>query len=801
MNTVTDLLRHFAFFIDRAVYSVIPWLYKIIIYLANVNIGINDSLTLGALMSRLYILIGIFMLFKLAFSIIRYIFDPDSFSDKTKGFTGILKRIMIALILLVLTPTIFSKMYELQGMIISNNIIPNLILGTKGSQIDDLDSAAKDIQFLLFSPFFSINYESATGADVCKPTSEYPLANMIGSRDMVNVNNGACLKFFADSVDKKLNGKSFITLEDFFKTAATNDPDNYDDISDDRRFESFDYLVEWGSDSGGYVINYIPIISTLCGGYLVFLLLSFCIDIAGRAIRLIIMQILSPVAIISSVDPSSSTQSDKLKDWAKECLTAYASLFLRLAVVYLAIDLAKIMTETVLAKNPNIYYDSSLNNNSMNIYIYVFLILGVFQVAKKIPELIEKAFGIKLSGELNLNPFKALGDNKAFQVGAGVALGGAVGAVSGAFGGAMTARGLGKNVFAGALGGLASGAVRGQYGGLKSGNVGKSFSNALKAGGRVSKAQQVRAETGGWRGIPAMLADRALYEMGAPTTFQSQDSRVQRYKNIDKSMKEVEDLTDAEMRKTWNTDAEAVAFRAQEEEMMRAETAFRTTGEATAAVVEVINTKEKFEIYAKKTTDSIKAAEQELQQKVDIGRLNEEDEEYKRIQANLKARREQMKREKEEFENNGKLILKSSPIKITSAEEMDAYRDQANQSKNVLRASYIDEITSEKSGNYNAEIASARRKVDKTARDTDLYKEMPTEGMSWLDIASPSGYQIDSKTGEFRLDKDGNKIKTIRKRSKEEAANIEFSSRYDDSRDRDKALHDTAQRAHINDKK
>lgn len=796
MDAVTDLLRHFAFFIDNAIYSFIPKLYKIIIYLANVNITSAGSVTLSSLMSRLYILIGVFMLFKLSFSILKYIVDPDSFGDKSKGFTGILKRILIALVLLVLTPTIFSKMYELQGMILSNNVIPNLILGTKEIPVEidseiggtsSLESAAKDVQFLMFAPFFSIDYNNS-GLSSCRPDDNFPLTNLIGTRDMVLARDGACFEMFANKAEQD---KTFV-LESFFKTSPTDDPgNNY--VIDERDFTAFGRLVEW-QVGNNYAINYIPIISTIFGGYMVFLLLSFCIDIAGRAIRLMFIQILSPVAIISSVDPSSSTQSDKLKDWVKEYLKVYASLFLRLAVIYLAIVLVKIISESVLAPNANIYYDSSLNNSDANSYVYVFLILAIFQVAKKLPELIEKAFGIKLSGELNLNPFKALGDNKAFQVGAGVALGGAVGAASGAFGGAMTARGLGKNVFAGALSGLASGAVRGQYGGLKSGNVGKSFSNALKAGGRVSKAQQVRAETGGWRGIPAMLVDRALYEMGAPTTFQSQDSRVQRYKNVDKSMKEVEDLTDAEMRKTWNTDAEAVAFRAKEEEMMRVETAFRTTGRATYEVD--IDTQEKYNKYMAEVEASIKAKTNALVQVLESGKSTN-DEEYKRIQAEVAALNKHKGEVKEQFDRAGKATYSQT---ITSAEEMDAYREKANQRKNELRASYIDKITKEGSENYNAEIAAARRKVDKAARDTDLYKEMPTDNRPWLEIASPSGFQI-GEDGKVLTDANGNKIKTIRKLSKENAANIEFSSRYDDSRDRDKALHDTAQRAHINDKK
>ncbi len=767
VSILNTFLRGIAFFIDKIVYSFIPKLYSLIVSLANVNLY-EDNSTIAILMNRVYILIGIFMLFRLSFSILAYIVDPSSFSDKTKGFTSLIKRVLIALVLLVSIPFLFGKMYEYQGKILNSGIIPRLILGSSASTGNSLESDATGLQFLVFGAFYTINYNSDEFA-ACNPeTSNRSLANVIGTTDMALAKDGECLTKFSDFIKGDAN------VGDFFPTSE----------KDDRDFSNLSDLLDLTTKNGEYAINYTPIVSTLCGGYLVFLLLSFCIDVAARIIKLMFLQILSPVAVISSIDPTSS--DDRLKEWGKECLTTFLSVFLRLAVIYLLIQMVRVITGSLFSGN--LYYEGFTDSNRVsNIWIYIFLVFGAFSVAKKIPDLIEKALGIKLSGELNLNPFKALGENTAFQVGTGVALGGAVGAVSGAFGGALTAHGLGKNVIGGALGGLASGAVRGQYGGLRSANIGKSFNNAIKAGGRVSKAQQVRAETGGWAGLPAMLIDRALYEMGAPTTFQAQDSRVQRYKNIDNSMKEVEEAADAEMRKTWNNAEEARAFRAQEEEMMRAETAFRTTGAATVDVVQSIESQEEIDRYMEEMERSINDDQEAFNQAVSSGRLTINDEEYSRIRADLDARRQQFERAQEERRTTGKISVISSKT-IKTAEEMDAYREQANQRKNALRASYIDKITNEEDkDNYNAEIASKRRAVDKAVRDTNLYRDHKTEGVSWREIADPSG-------------KDSAGNKTVRKLSKENAADIEFSSGYDDSRDRDKALHDTAQRAHINDK-
>lgn len=444
LNLIADIVFYICFLFDSIVYSFIPTLYKMIITLANIDLSSVVAKT--GLINRIYILIGIFMLFKLAFSVVQYIVDPDSFSDKTKGFTNLVKRVIVALVLLVLVPWIFEKTYDLQGRIIKSNIIPNLILGTKGTATEQLDSSAKDLQFLVFGPFFSINPIENTDLATCDPKANelYPLSNVVGTRDMALApdGEGTCLKALADVVVD--NGYDANLLNSYFQT--------YDAASEDSRsFSSLSFLLFMTID-GQRIINYIPIVSTLVGGYLVFLLLSFCIDIAARAIKLMFLQVLSPIAIIGSLDPKSS--DDKLKDWGKECLSTFASLFLRLAVIYLIIQMVSIITSVLFnTDRSDLFYGEYGSNVSgyMMIWIYVFLILGVFSVAKKLPGLIEKAFGIKFSGELSLNPFKN-GLGTITSVGIGAVAGGMAGAVAGTEAGAPVR---------GVLGGIATGGIKG----------------------------------------------------------------------------------------------------------------------------------------------------------------------------------------------------------------------------------------------------------------------------------------------------------------------------------------------------
>lgn len=467
-KVIIDTLFNIAFFFDNIVYTFIPKLYKLIIYLANVDL-FNGNSAVKALLNRVYILVGVFMLFKLAFSILRYIVDPSAFTDQNKGFTNLVKRILIALVLLVSINPIFDKIYEIQNIIISKNIVSNLILGSNSSSDVTIDEASTDVQFLIFGPFFSINPIGSLNVCASDPDSGYPLSNIIGTTDMALKDDGECLKNLADAMDASSNAKaSGVTIDDFF------------DINQ-RDFSSLGVLISVEEpDTGGRVVNYLPVFSTLCGGYLVFLLLSFCIDIGGRAIKLLFLQVLSPIAIISSVDPTESTQGGKLKEWGKECLVTFAGLFLRLAVVYLVIQMVKVITAK-LFDDTNLYYSGFTPDSSLNIFVYIFLILGAFQVAKKIPDLIGQAFGVKLSGDLQLNPFKALREN----AGVGLGLAGlGIGATAVASGAANTLAGIveGKGVIGtagSAIGGFFGGGYRSLRGAMNGEKGMKNFSNSF----------------------------------------------------------------------------------------------------------------------------------------------------------------------------------------------------------------------------------------------------------------------------------------------------------------------------------
>ena len=116
-NFLTDGLRHIAFLLDHIVY-----LFAKIVYLAFYELSkatLVDTKMIGEITTRIYAILGIAMIFVLAFNLLNYIIDPDKINDKKMGATSLIKDVVIALVILSMLPVAFTKIYSLQNQILS----------------------------------------------------------------------------------------------------------------------------------------------------------------------------------------------------------------------------------------------------------------------------------------------------------------------------------------------------------------------------------------------------------------------------------------------------------------------------------------------------------------------------------------------------------------------------------------------------------------------------------------------------------------------------------------------------------
>lgn len=434
-NWFTDILNMFFTFLDRIVYGLITFLYQLLLYLANLDLfGMSDlsnpDNVITNFSSRVYALLGIFMLFKISFSILQYMVNPDDFSDKGKGFGKMVTNVLISLCLIVAVPYIFSLAFEAQGTILKSNFLGQLILGnttTSGESTSESlkdmnlnEEMAEDLQFLVYGSFFSVD---SSVTDKC---SSGPV---LGTKSMAQ--DEECLNYLAERFES-VGGEN--KLGDFFAAGGAD--------STARRFDAFGEVVNIKTEDNKYLFKYMPVISTVAGGFVVVMLLSFCIDVAVRIIKLGFLEIIAPIPIISYMDPKQSGKDGMLGRWGSECFKTYLSLFIRLAIIYFAFFVVDLVANQILASSTDqIYLNEQAPTGLMAVFVQVMVILGVFMFAKEVPKLLENLIpGMQGAGSLSINPLKKI--NESPLAAGALAFGGA--AIGGA---AANAIATGKNAW------------------------------------------------------------------------------------------------------------------------------------------------------------------------------------------------------------------------------------------------------------------------------------------------------------------------------------------------------------------
>lgn len=485
MTWLTDILNSILTFFDRIVYGLISTLYELLIYLANLDLFGMSTITSSTtpneniivnFSSRIYALLGIFMLFKISFSILQYMVNPDDFSDKGKGFGKLVTNVLVSLVLIITVPYIFQKAYQIQGIILADNTLGKLILGQSNSENVAEGSTnaemAEDLQFLVYGTFFSVNIEVL-------PSCES--GPVLGTKAMAQ--NRDCLDDLAELLPDGAN-----KLGDFF---TADNPD--------RRFDAFGEVVNTKNGDNQYVFNYMPVISTIAGGFIVVMLLSFCFDVAVRIIKLGFLEIIAPIPIISYMDPKQSSKDGMLGKWGKECLSTYLSLFIRIAIIYFAFFVIDLVANQLLASpSDQIYLNNQAPEGLMAVFVQVMVILGVLLFAKEVPKLLENLIpGMSGSGNFNINPIKKIKESPLAAGVVGGVVGAGVGGITSAAAAFSASRDEGATRTAAlkhGIGGAFSGTFRGAKAGAFSGGKGI-VSKSADVAGRVGRNAALKTNT------------------------------------------------------------------------------------------------------------------------------------------------------------------------------------------------------------------------------------------------------------------------------------------------------------------
>lgn len=420
------LLYELCMALDAIIYEVADRSLRAFFEMAQLSADVQAySTEIGWILQRVMVLAGVYALFKIAIMLINYIIDPNKVSDASKNGTTIVKNIVIAIILLIAAPFVFKILGEFQGMVIKQNVIPKIVYGP--DQFSD-----------------SVN------------------ETLIESQSARFVNN-IFLLFFVPS-DGDCSSESTYYCKD------------YNAVKQAKRRGSGYYGVSslLGYASSKY-FTYSPLISGIVGMMLVYYFAIFSLELGKRIIKLVVLQVISPIPIIMSVDPN---QKDRINKFVKAYSGVYLQVFIRIITMYLAFVVLTLITESNFGTGA---VQSGMLLAQPSWFVKILLYIGVFQAAKELPKLIEDAIGVKM-GETPGGGF-------------GKVLGGIIGGTVGLAGGAI-AGGLSGGV-SGAVVGAGSGMVSGGLGMVSAKNVGAGIKSVFSSVGSQYGTGRRVAQSGG----------------------------------------------------------------------------------------------------------------------------------------------------------------------------------------------------------------------------------------------------------------------------------------------------------------
>ncbi len=550
---IISALRTMFYTIDRIIYGLIDDVYDLVIELAGTSIFSTELINSFA--ERIYAFVGIFMLFKVTISLITHVLNPDDFTDKEKGFTSIIKRIILSLVMIVLVPYVFAEAYEFQKLILTENTLVTLIFGTPPDTtgaVEQLagsayvDTAGKKMQFTLLSAFIHPNYESFTATSsnaeqdlsACRELYVKDSDGNFVFRTKKDGNNSlyhyelnpACFGDYDEQEDKYLSTydtdktaalyKAFESDQSLYQTYAQGVSQQDYDLTFRQELVNYEY-------GGKYVMDYKWIISTVVGVVTLYMLVLFCIDIAVRSIKLGFLQMIAPIPIISYIDPKSG-KDGMFKKWTGMCVKTYLDLFIRLFALFFGIYII-----SLVGTFKSVFSGETITDGIVN----VFLIIGVLIFVKKLPEILKDTFGFDggTFKDFKFNPLKrieedALGGkalSRAAVTAASVPLAGAAGLL----------RGGPRNGLRGMTKGISSALV----GGLKGEKFGKNFSNSYGSARDsviAARNKQNQRRLDGITGFDILKND---VSDGAYSLFHNGMTRSQKIDAVSQGLKSIQD--------------------------------------------------------------------------------------------------------------------------------------------------------------------------------------------------------------------------------------------------------------------
>ena len=351
--------------IDTLIYSLISLFYQLFNLIAKASLYNSENGDIATIVDRISIILGIGMLFILAYNIILLIMNPDKFSaGGDKSMQGLFKNAVISIVMLTAYSTIFTYMTKLQNSIIDSQVIENVILGS-GDTSSEIKSS--NMGSMVATKIFMAFY--------------YPVDKDGNYLDCGNISYDETGNIITDAVLNEASGKKLCDKYQEGIIAASNG--NINALLTDS------YLFS-AMKSGPPGIKYMYIISSICGVVALLMFISYVIDIGIRVAKMAFLQIIAPIPIMAYITKPNGGVFSK---WLDNLIKTYLSLFMRLITIYFSMFLISLLTSQIGNNSGGVFGNSENVSGILKLFGNVVLILGVLLFAKDAPKLLENLLG------------------------------------------------------------------------------------------------------------------------------------------------------------------------------------------------------------------------------------------------------------------------------------------------------------------------------------------------------------------------------------------------------------------------
>lgn len=368
LDTIQSFFYKNLITIDSIIYYSIDLCYQVFLALSRARIFSDDLF--GEFIKRFYVLVGVLMLFFVVYTLLKAIVNPDEMTKGNSAPGKIIGKIVSSILMIALLPTAFNYLYQIQGVLLDNDLVGRIVLGGSSDSIQEsVKKGGRQIAIGIFSAFF---YPEDGKAD-----SEITAEAEYGGKNYTL--EEAKSSFVEEDV-------SFMVFTSFSKNAATEE------------------------------IHYSWFISAIAGAFCLWVIANFVFDLGKRAVKLAVLQVIAPIPVLMRVIPN---KEKTFNNWLSATAGTFFEVFVRVFIIYLI---------ALIAGQINAIMDSMFSSvpqvaGPVRLATQAFLLLGVVAFAKQAPKMISDILGLK-TGDMKLGLRDKLKDGGGFfaagAIGAGV---------------------------------------------------------------------------------------------------------------------------------------------------------------------------------------------------------------------------------------------------------------------------------------------------------------------------------------------------------------------------------------------